>query len=308
MSSSVQFHEKFIAFVDILGFKAMVEAVEEKKALELSALLEYCSVLSQSAHVQDIAEYGPVICPHSKCNSRDLDYEVTQVSDCAVVSTEVSPAGLINLLQHVSACSRKLLASGVMLRGYVSRGNIYHKGNQIVGTGYQELLAKEREVKAFRSSQDKSATPFVEIDPAVVKYVGEETDSCVKEVFAEICTVDMNGIAAVFPFRFLGDLAASNIRNRDACRRGLGVIRKWITDFLERLELRSPSSHEKANQKSKYYRRFLREQLDNCNQMERLMEPESFPAHRFTPESFPALFRGPNITTSDNVSHEDGSD
>ena len=294
MNASVQFHSKFIAFVDILGFKAMVKAAEEQKALGLSVLLEYCSVLSQTAHVQDIAEYGPVICPQSQCNSRDLDYEVTQISDCAVISAEVSPAGLINLLQHVSACTRKLLASGVMVRGYVSRGNIYHKGNQIVGTGYQKLLVKEREVKAFRFSQDKSATPFVEIAPAVVKYIEEETDGCVKEVFAEICKVDMNGIAAIFAFQFLSNLAAGKINDRGACRNGLGVIRKWITEFLKRLDSQSPSSDEKANQKSKHYRRFLKEQLDNCDQIESVLELETFPAHCFTPENFPALFRGSN--------------
>ena len=160
MTSEPQLREKFIAFVDILGFESKVEAVE-KGELRLSDLLGYCSKLAQESHTKDIAEHGPMICPKSKFKSQGLDYEVTQVSDCAVISAEVSPAGVINLLHHVSASVFGLMTKGIMVRGYISRGNIFHRNNQFIGTGYQNALHKEKEVGAFRFQLDETSTPFV---------------------------------------------------------------------------------------------------------------------------------------------------
>ena len=63
MTTEPQLQDKFIAFVDILGFHSKVEAVEMSQELTLSDLLEYCSKLSQQSYVQDISENGPMICP-----------------------------------------------------------------------------------------------------------------------------------------------------------------------------------------------------------------------------------------------------
>lgn len=182
--------DKFVAFVDILGFQSKVNSLEECEGFGLSDLLELCSKLSQKSHVDSIAEYGPVICPESQCTSRGLSYEVTQISDCAIISVEISPAGIINLLQHVSACVFGLLTRGVMVRGYLTRGSIYHRDNQFIGTGYQHALQMEKEVSAFRMPTDSTSTPFVEIDADVVKYVREETDRCVKEIFNRLTKED----------------------------------------------------------------------------------------------------------------------
>ena len=158
MNSEPQLYEKFIAFVDILGFESTVESLERPQGAQLSDLLKFCSKLAQESHKKNVADHGPVICPESRYNSRDLDYEVTQVSDCVVVSTEVSPAGIMNLLQHVSACVFGLMTKGVMVRGYITRGNIYHRGGQFIGSGYQNAWRMEKNVKAFRLPLDPTST------------------------------------------------------------------------------------------------------------------------------------------------------
>ena len=149
MTSEPQLYDKFVAFVDILGFQSKVEANERGEGMTLPALLELCSILSQEAHVRNVTEYGPIICPESRYNTRSLDYEVTQISDCAVISTEVSPAGVINLVQHVSVSVFKLMTKGIMLRGYITRGNLHHRGNQIIGTGYQSAFQMEKVSRRF---------------------------------------------------------------------------------------------------------------------------------------------------------------
>ena len=271
MTTEDQLQDKFVAFVDILGFQSKVNSLEERKGIGLSDLLELCSKLFQKAHVDSIAEYGPVICPESQYISRGLDYEVTQVSDCAVISVEVSPAGIINLLQHLSACVFGLLTRGVMVRGYLTRGAIYHRNNLFIGTGYQHAFQMEKQVSAFRLPTDSTSTPFVEMDADVVKYIKEETDQCVREIFKRLTKEDDNGIAVVFPFHRLSYLAGQNIDNEETCRRSLEVVRGWIADFLEKLNIQSPSSDTDANQKAVYYRKFLEEQLQECDRIEEFL-------------------------------------
>ena len=213
--------------MDILGFKSKVESVEGRDGVSLSDLLKYCSILSQRKNRLDILEDGPTICLESEYKSRDLHYEVTQVSDCVVISAEISPAGVINLLHHVSACVTKLMTEGMMARGYITRGNIYHKDNQFIGTGYQEALEKEKDVIAFRFDTSDRSTPFVELDPIVVNYIKEETDECVQTVFRGVCREDDHGITAVFPFSRLSSSA-----RRGVCATWL-VRTSWMQKAVE---------------------------------------------------------------------------
>ena len=193
MTSEATLQDKFVAYLDLLGFKSKVNSLEGSGKSGLSQLLELCSKLSQRAHATGIAKYGPLICPESQCISRNLDYEVTQVSDCAVISVEVSPAGIANLLHHASSCVLGLLTKGAMVRGYITRGSIYHRDNQFIGTGYQRALEMENEVCAFRMPQDRASTPFVEIDANVVMYIRDETDQCVREIFKRLAKEDSTG-------------------------------------------------------------------------------------------------------------------
>ena len=66
-------------------------------------------------------------------------------------------------------------------------------------------------------------------------------------------------------------MAGQNIMDAETCKASLRTIRKWIADFLEALESQSPSTDMKANEKSIHYRRFLNEQLDECNRIEELL-------------------------------------
>ncbi len=150
------FKDKFIAFVDILGFESKVEAAEAKAGLSGSNLRDFCAALGTSEDQANITNYGPTICPESARIRRDIDFQLTQVSDCVIVSAEVSPAGVINLVQHCWGATIKLLTKGVMVRGYVTRGSIFHQGNEIFGTGYQKAVEREKKgVTAFKQEADE---------------------------------------------------------------------------------------------------------------------------------------------------------
>ena len=279
MTKEPRFQDKFVAFVDILGFESKVESAEQLGEIRLSDILEMCRKLENQAHVQAIATYGPMICPESRCIDGNLNYQATQISDCAVFSAEVSPAGVINLLQHIAQAILGLLRFGVMVRGYVTRGNIFHEDNQFIGVGYQNALMREKLVSAFRMSEDDGATPFVEIGPEVETYIREETDECVQIQFARMIKHDSeNRVTVLFPFQRIVNFAGGNIAEPEQCRRDLNVIRQWIGSFRERIENWSPSSNQDANRKSKYYIKILDELQEECERIENALELLGMPA------------------------------
>lgn len=281
MTSEPQLRDKFVAFVDILGFKSKIEAAESGSGPPLSELLEICGELECRSYVRSIAAHGPMICPESRHESRDLDYRVTQISDCAIISSEVSPAGIINLAEHISQSVIGLLKFGVMVRGYITRGRIFHSDQQFIGAGYQNALTGEQSVRAFRMSEDDGATPFVEVDPTVVRYIREETDACVVEMFSRMTKVDStHDVTVLFPFQYLTNVVGGNIAEPEKCRRSLDIVRTWIDSYKRTIVSQAPASDRMANQKSKYYMKVLDDLLEECNDIENFLEIGKQPAVR----------------------------
>ncbi len=95
-----QFADKFIGFVDVLGFKSIVRDAEEGRGLPLDELISALNDLGDENDRKKYEEYGPTTCPSASYIRKNLDFQLTQVSDCVVVSTEISPAGVINLVSH----------------------------------------------------------------------------------------------------------------------------------------------------------------------------------------------------------------
>ena len=79
--------DKFIGYVDILGYSQHRRAAEAGKGFKPEELFEAAKRLGTIHTRQEFAQ-GPTTCPESKPINRDLDYEVTQVFDCVVISAE----------------------------------------------------------------------------------------------------------------------------------------------------------------------------------------------------------------------------
>jgi hypothetical protein len=88
----MEFVERFIGYVDVLGFESLVEAAEVGTGLSLDELISLLKDLGTSDQRLQFERNGPIVCPQSSYSTRNLDFRITQVSDCVVVSAEVSPA------------------------------------------------------------------------------------------------------------------------------------------------------------------------------------------------------------------------
>jgi hypothetical protein len=250
----VQIKEKFIAFVDILGFTALVQS-EEQSGRGLSRPLELMKLLGASGQTHHAG-----VCPHSKRFAPDIDFKLTQISDCVVISVEVSPAGSVNLTNYCFGIVITLLAKGVLCRGYMTRGNIIHDDHQFVGTGYMHAAGKEKSVSFMQADLEDEGTPFIQIDETITAYVSKETDDCVRKMIARMVRSDET-YTAIYPFEAMSRIPSAlidrdfdpkywkkNLQNSIVYReRDLAIF-----DEAER-----QTANEKAKKKIRHYKRGL---------------------------------------------------
>jgi len=264
----MQFSDKFIGYIDILGFKSFVDAAENGAGLSLAELVELLSLLGKGTERAHFEAHGPSTCPQAPCIERHLDFRVTQISDCVIVSSEVSPAGAINLVSHCWGAVIELLAKGIMCRGYIKRGRVYHTDGNVIGSGYQDAFAAECQVSAFGREANERGTPFVEIDPEIVQYIESQSDACVKKMFGRMVKSD-GAVTVLFPFQRLrhsfivaGDGHRFDAAKERASNQNLRVIigrmKEQILSFVD-------SSNASAVTKSKHYISALDSQLEACD-------------------------------------------
>ena len=76
-----EFKEKFIAFIDILGFKHMVAKAEAGQGFSLTEITELVDLLGSSAKRNHFEMDGPTCCPESPHIEKCIDFRLTQTSD-----------------------------------------------------------------------------------------------------------------------------------------------------------------------------------------------------------------------------------
>ena len=214
-------------------------------------------------------------CPNSRYIQRDLDFRLTQLSDCVIVSSEVSPAGVINLVSHCWGVVIKLLTKGIMCRGNITRGLVYHTDAQIIGSGYQEAYRKEAQVTAFKREADERGTPFVEIDQVVCDYVRDHGDWCVKEMFSRYVKED-GKVTALFPFQRLEhSFIIVGFRKKfdpEKENRSNQNMRLMIEKLKERVMALVDRSNPNAVSKAEHYIVALDAQLEVCKRTDEMID------------------------------------
>lgn len=278
-----EYKDKFIAYLDLCGFSKLIEASNDGSGFTLDEILDLLSSFGPSDAREIFNKDGPNICLESARVDRNLDFRLTQISDCVVVSAEISSAGVINLIHHCWAIVFKLLRKGFMCRGYITRGDIYHTDTQFVGLGFQEAYKYDAEKigRFLKQEEDEAGTPFVEINPKVCAYIETEGDACVKEMFSRLTHSD-NGFTALFPFKRL--TAASTLTGDGRkLRESIQLIRESINNLLDRLKTHASPSNKQAEEKAKFYRRLLDDQLSECDKYDEKIDVlgSPYPSIRF---------------------------
>ena len=264
----MEFQDKFICFIDILGFKSLVHTAETGGDIKLPEIAEILKCLGSQKDVDNIKKHGPSTCPDSTCIEKDISFNVTQISDCAIISSEISPLGAINIISHCWGAVISLLMKGIMCRGYITKGSIYHTNTQVIGSGYAKAYSKESEVSAFKREANERGAPYVEVDSEVCEYIESTNDKCVKEMFSRYIKKD-GDTTVLFPFKRLGHsfiLAGYGVDfNPEKELESNNNVRLLIKRVKKELVKYIDNTNPCAVLKSQHYIAALDAQLEACN-------------------------------------------
>lgn len=114
---SIQYEERVVAFIDILGFSNMVnESENDQEILRI--------IITALSKIREI----------KKMNTINSEIEVAVFSDNIVISYfENNKDAEFNLIKDSILLQTLLLIEGIYVRGGITRGKLYHKGNFVFG-------------------------------------------------------------------------------------------------------------------------------------------------------------------------------
>jgi len=153
-NARINFEDRIVAFIDILGFKSIVDNASKKTA-KLETLQELISLLKEAVPLLDqkVADDVP----------KELIPKHIYISDSIILSAPISSekmanyCGLSVLVMRVIQLTQLLLSKGYLIRGGISTGAVWHGDSNIVGPAYQEAYEIESETSAPRVELSESA-------------------------------------------------------------------------------------------------------------------------------------------------------
>lgn len=126
-TDSVGYRDRYVAYLDLLGFKTLV-ARAEGDAAENQRLLRVLELMRDSL-----------------CTNPALGMRFTHFSDCVVLSADRTPEGLWETFQSIHVLTFNLLQFDVLLRGGLTAGRAHHGSDFVYGTGVNRAYCLESE-------------------------------------------------------------------------------------------------------------------------------------------------------------------
>lgn len=130
----MQYQEKIVAFIDILGFKNLVS--DESKCEEIGALLKMPYLLQQNDMMTLLKIKGLVM---------------TSISDSLVFSVKLKERGAMNkIVKLISVFAQTMLSqSSILIRGGIAVGKLYHDRELAYGPGVVKAYELEDKIAVY---------------------------------------------------------------------------------------------------------------------------------------------------------------
>lgn len=158
------YNKKFIAFIDILGFKSLIDGIESNSKTSETDFKKVQSILN-FLNEESLDSNGHHDLPvYEKTDDGYIQKElgnpiITYVSDCVIISTDGTFDGFKSICNKITKLYTDIASDGIFMRGAIVYGNIYHKDRILFGSGY---------VKAYLLEEKKAVFPRVIIDKTVI--------------------------------------------------------------------------------------------------------------------------------------------
>jgi len=141
-----KYEERYCLFIDILGFQSHIEDTVKtnentKKLMTFNRLLSALKGISREVHYKEklVSKNGI-----SVLSSR----MVTQFSDSVIISYKkneiVNGAGISSMLMDVHRLQLELVNNGILLRGAITSGLLYHDSKFVFGPALNDAVTLEK--------------------------------------------------------------------------------------------------------------------------------------------------------------------
>lgn len=148
--------ERYIAFMDILGFSKIIENDDNPKRIFEA--------------IEDAIKEQKEL----KKEYLDSDLKITWFSDSIVISKSGQDIyNLQFLLSVIISIQRKLLLQGILLRGGVAKGECYHSEKNVYGKSM---------IEAYKLESKKAITPRIIISEDIIKEIDKSIEEENKEI------------------------------------------------------------------------------------------------------------------------------
>jgi hypothetical protein len=128
--------ERYVAFLDILGFsRIVVDSSRPATRFDADSLM---AILKGIGTRDD--EYDKIF---------GVDFRFQTFSDSIVMSETASKEGFEQITDEIEALARKLLSKGLLLRGGLAKGALYHKGTVMFGPAFLDAYRLESTVAKY---------------------------------------------------------------------------------------------------------------------------------------------------------------
>jgi hypothetical protein len=156
VSSDAEYGERYCAFVDILGFRGLIDGLG-KGALSVKELRDLLTTIHKPDGLS--TQYWPT------------DFRTQSISDAVAISASVTREGLIEILRALENLTLRLLDKGYFIRGGLVKGRLFHDENVVFGEALVRHIALKRRSLYIRAlwRQERCGKTLRSIEPRMME-------------------------------------------------------------------------------------------------------------------------------------------
>jgi len=197
METGHHYKEKFIAFIDMLGFKDLIknggdEVIERVVRTIEESLDAYKKRFPEETPDPDTDLMGYKIL--------DVDSKYYLMSDSVVLTIDDEENNLFRFLIGITTIQKKFIENGLFVRGAVVKGKIFES---TASDGTSSIVFGPGGIKAYEMEQKQAVYPRIVVDETVLgclreKYLNPRVKSDIGQLIFRLITLkDNNGIAFI---------------------------------------------------------------------------------------------------------------
>lgn len=158
--------ERFVAFIDILGFTEIVKSIESNNTSDNPTFKRIKSILNymnnEANNPYNDTDLPIYVKTENGLEERELgDPKIIYVSDCIIISAEPTLDGFKGLSRKIHKITADLAYDGIFCRGAITKGKLFHHDRIMFGSSY---------IRAYELEEKKAIFPRVIVDPDIIDF------------------------------------------------------------------------------------------------------------------------------------------